>query len=212
MKKNILSSEEKDILTEIGSICAGNATTALAQILSRRIELQFPVVELIPVDKLPLHMSGDPEEIIMGVHMQILGGMQGNALLIFPKKDAYALIDILIGPFEEKVSSPTEIGISALKEMGNVVISSYLSTLTAFTGISAFASTVNLASGAARYLVQLAFADLGGKNSRETILIQAVFKEKNRNISGNFFIVFDGGSIRVILKKAKELLRRKGNK
>jgi chemotaxis protein CheC len=213
MEKENLNAIDKDILTEIGSICAGNATTALAQILNRRIELEFPSIKFVSVTKLPEHLGGHPEEVILGIHMQILGGIRGNALMIFPRRDAFVLIDILIGPLEEKSYSPTEIGISALKELGNVVISSYLSTLSAFTGVSAFASTVNLASGAARYLVNLAFADMGKNNITETLLIEAVFQENKRNLSGNFYIIFDATSIRTILRKAKGLLdkRRKND-
>ncbi len=209
MEKEKLSAVDKDILTEIGSMCAGNATTALAQILNRRIELRFPSVKFVSLNKLSWHLGGHPEEVILGIHMQILGGIRGNALMIFPRKDAFALIDILIGPLEEKSYSPTEIGISALKEMGNVVISSYLSTLSAFTGVSAFASTVNLASGASRYLVNLAFADLGKAEITETLLIEAVFQENKRNLSGNFFIIFDAKSIVTILKKTKGLLEKR---
>lgn len=214
MEKEKLSAIDKDILTEIGSMCAGNATTALAQILNKRIDLQFPSVKFVNIAKLPGHLSGYPEEIILGVHMQILGGIRGNALMVFPRKDAFALIDILIGPLEEKSCSPTEIGISALKEMGNVVISSYLSTLSAFTGVSAFASTVNLVSGASRYLINLAFADLKKNEITGTLLIEAVFKENKRDMAGTFFIIFDAKSIVTILKKAKALLekRRKKNK
>jgi chemotaxis protein CheC len=200
---------EEDILREVGSMCAGNATTALAQILNRRIELQFPRVKLSTVDKLPWNFGQHPEETITGIHMQILGGMRGNALLVFPKKSAFMLIDILIGPLEEKFDNPTEIGISALKEMGNVVISAYLSTLTAITGMSAFASTVNMTSGAAKYLVNLAFAGLGKEAQGEILSIEAVFREKKRDISGNFFIIFDVKSIKTILKKAKVMMDRR---
>jgi len=161
------------------------------------------------VAKLPWCLSNSPEEIVTGIHMQVLGGMRGNALMVFPKKSAYSLVDILIGPLEDKSNSPTEIGISALKEMGNVVISSYLSSLTAFTGISAFSSTVNLTSGAAKYLITLAFSGMGRENTTETILIEAVFKEKKRDISGNFFIIFDARSIKTILTSAKEMLKQR---
>jgi chemotaxis protein CheC len=203
---------DTDILMEVSSICAGNATTALAQILNRRIELQFPNVKFVGVSKLPGHLGGYPEEIIMGIHMQILGEIRGNALMIFPRKDAFSLIDILIGPLEGKNCSPTELGISALKEVGNVVISSYLSTLSAFTGVSAFASTVNLVSGASRYLVNLVFSGLEKSTVAETVLIEAVFQEGKRDLSGNFYIIFDAKSIMTILKKAKDLLKKKRNK
>jgi chemotaxis protein CheC len=201
------SAMEKDILGEIGNMCAGNATTALAQILGRRIELELPSVKIINATKLPVYLKVDPEDPVIGIHMQIWGGARGNALMVFPKKDSFLLIDLLIGPMQESPSSLTEIGISALKEVGNIVVSSYLSALSAFTGISAFPSTVTLTSGAARSLVFLAFSGLNKTDCEETILVEACFRERKRNLAGNFFIIFDAASIRVILKKAKGIIK-----
>ncbi|MFA5361739.1 MAG: chemotaxis protein CheC [Candidatus Omnitrophota bacterium] len=209
MEKEKLSVMDKDILTEIGSICAGNAATALAQLLNKSFSLQFPGVKFVNIAKLPYYLGGDPEEVILGLHMQILGGIRGNALMIFPRKEAFALIGILIGPLEEKSYNPTELGISALKEMGNVVISSYLSALSAFTGVSAFSSTVNLASGASRYLVNLIFTGLGKAEITDVLFIEAVFQENTRALAGKFYIIFDAKSIVTILKKAKGLLEKK---
>ncbi|MDD5347955.1 MAG: chemotaxis protein CheC [Candidatus Omnitrophica bacterium] len=198
---------EKDILAEIGNMCAGNATTALAQILGKRIELELPSVEVINITKLVHFLKVDPEEPIIGIHLQIWGGARGNALMIFPKKDSALLIDLLIGPLQETPSSLTEIGISALKEVGNIVVSSYLSALSAFTGISAFPSTVTLTSGAAKALVTLAFSGIKKDDCTDTILVEACFKEKKRDLDGRFFIIFDADSIAVILKKAKSLIK-----
>jgi len=207
MEKAKFTPLEKDILTEIGNMCAGNATTALAQILGRRIELELPSVKIINVSRLPTYLRVDPEDPIIGIHMQIWGGAKGNALLVLPKKDSFLLIDLLIGPLQESPSSLTEIGISALKEVGNIVVSSYLSALSAFTGISAFPSTVTLTSGAAKSLVSLAFSGMRKEECEETILVEARFLEKKRNLDGNFFIIFDASSIRIILKKAKGYIK-----
>ena len=65
---------EKDILCEIGNMCAGNATTALAQILGKRIELELPSVKVIDVEKLPFYLKIDPEENVIGIHLQIWEG------------------------------------------------------------------------------------------------------------------------------------------
>ena len=88
------NANEKDILGEIGNMCAGNATTALAQILGKRIDLELPSVKVIDVADLPRLLKVDPEEPIIGIHMQIWGGARGNALMIFPTKDSHALIDL----------------------------------------------------------------------------------------------------------------------
>ena len=207
MKKILLSVVEKDILAEIGNMCVGNATTALAQVLGRRVELELPSVKVISVDKLHAYLGVDKEEAIIGIHMQILGGAKGSALMMFPRKDAYTLVDLLIGSIAAQAGSFTEIGISALKEVGNIVVSSYLSALSAFTGISSFPSTVTMASGVTGTLANMAFPGWKNKKGDETILVEAVFRESRRNLSGNFYIIFDAASISVILKRAKHMIR-----
>lgn len=209
MEKIRLSSFEKDILGEIGTMCVGNATTALAQILGKRIELELPGVTVININKLHTYLRVDPEDSVLGIHMQVLGGAKGNALMIFPKKDAFKLVDVVIGPVKHNSDNLTEIGISALKEVGNIVVSSYLSALSAFTGISAFPSTVTLTSGAARSIVNLAFMGLSSEECEYTILVEAVFKESKRNVEGNFFIILSAASMQVILKKAKAMVKDK---
>ncbi|MDD5729740.1 MAG: chemotaxis protein CheC [Candidatus Omnitrophica bacterium] len=210
MDKIKIGPVEKDILTEVGSICAGNATTALVQILGRRIELLFPTLKVVNINKLPLYLSNHPEEVVIGIHMQILGEAKGNALLVFLKRDAFMIVDLLMGPVQEKPGMLTEIGISALKEMGNIVISAYLSSLSAFTGISAFPSTVTLTSGAASSLVNLAFVGIDKQEATETILVDAVFKDRKRDLSGNFFIIFDARTIKEILKKTRGMVKQEG--
>ena len=206
-KKHKLTVLEKDILKEVGTMCAGNATTAFAQILCKKIELLIPSVKVINLDRLSWHIDSHPEQIVVGIHMQILGKVQGNALLVFPRDNAFRLVEILVGPLDEKQKSLTEIGISALKEMGSIMISSYLSALSAFTGISVFPSVVTLTSGATNSLIKLAFTGLEIKKNIETLLIDAIFQEKKKNISGNFFIVFDAQSMKTILKRAKRLIK-----
>jgi chemotaxis protein CheC len=209
MEKIKLSAYEKDILGEIGTMCVGNATTALAQILGKRIELELPGVAVINIHKLHEYLRVDPEESVLGIHMQILGGAKGNALMIFPKKDAFKLVDVVIGPIKHSSDNLTEIGISALKEVGNIVVSSYLSALSAFSGISAFPSTVTLTSGATRSISNLAFMGLRSEECEHAILVEAVFKESKRNVEGNFFIIFSAASMQVILKKAKAMVKDK---
>lgn len=200
-----LNAVDKDVLKEIGNMCAGNATTALAEILNRRIELELPNMKIVNLSELPQHLRVDPEGPVIGVHVQIWGGVRGNALMILSAKDAFSLLDPLLGLRQESPSALTEVGISALKEIGNIVVNAYLSALSAITGIAAFPSTVTLSSGAAKSVVNLIFAGLHKDRPEETILVEAHFKDQTRDLSGNFFVVFDVLSIGTILKKAKKL-------
>jgi chemotaxis protein CheC len=208
MSKEKLTVLEKDILTEVGSICAGNATTALVQMVGKKIYLNLPSLDIVNIKELPRYLASYADEVVIGIHMQILGGARGNALLVLPTRDAFKIVDLLLGPSDALPSSLTEIGMSSLKEMGNILISAYLSVLTTFTGIPAFPSTVTLTNGAASSLVNLAFAGLHDKAERDTILIKAVFDDKRRNLSGHFFIIFDFMTIREILDKTKKMIKK----
>jgi chemotaxis protein CheC len=205
MDKIEFTAIEKDVLQEIGNMCAGNATTALAEILGRRIELELPHMKIVGVSDLSRNLGVDPEEPVIGVHVQIWGGVRGNALMILSAKDAFSLLDVLLGLRQDSPSALTEVGISGLKEIGNIVVNAYLSALSAITGISAFPSTVTLSSGAAKSVINLIFAGLHKDKPEETILVEAHFKDKSKDLAGNFFVVFDVLSISTILKKAQKL-------
>ena len=207
MDRQKISFVEKDILTEVGSVCVGNATAALEQILCRKIELELPGLKIIDINELSRVLSASPEDVAVGLHTRIVGGAKGNALLIFLKNDAFSVLDLLIGSQNDKPSSLTELSISALKEMGNIVISAYLSALTSFVGISAFPSTITFTRGSIDSLVNLAFFGLVKQEGMQIIIIEAVLKESKRDLAGKFFIIFDSLTIREILAKAKMMVK-----
>jgi chemotaxis protein CheC len=197
---------EKDILTEVGSVCVGNATTALEQVLGRKIELELPSLQIVDIYELPKSLGGHAEDIVVGLHTKIVGGAKGNALLIFLKNDAFSILDLIMGAPIDQPSNLTELAISALKEMGNIVISSYLSALSNFVGISAFPSTVTFTSGSIDSLVNLAFFGFDKKEDMQMIIVEALLRESQRHLAGKFFIIFDSSTIRAILSKAKTMV------
>ncbi len=97
MSHEKLTALEKDILTEVGSICAGNATTALVQMVGKKISLNLPSLDIVNIQELPRYLASYADEVVIGLHMQILGGARGNALLVLPTKDAFKIIDLLLG-------------------------------------------------------------------------------------------------------------------
>lgn len=206
MARKKLSAFEKDILTEVGSICVGNVTIALEQMLSRRIELELPSLQIVGVEELPRVLGGQPEDIIVGLHTRIFGGARGNALLVFPKSDAYSVLDLIMGTSVETTSALTELAISALKEMGNIVIASYLSALSKFVGLTAIPSTVNFTSGSIDSLTNMAFSGFEKEEDLEMIIVEAVLRESDKNLSGRFFMIFDTATIKEILSSAKKMV------
>ena len=53
-----------DVLKEIGNIGAGNATTALSQMINKRVDMKVPKVELLDFNELA-NIVGGPENLVV---------------------------------------------------------------------------------------------------------------------------------------------------
>lgn len=71
---------EFDVLTEIGNIGAGNATTALSQLINARIDMRVPKVELLTFAELA-EVIGGAETLVAGILLSLEGDIQGSMLL-----------------------------------------------------------------------------------------------------------------------------------
>ena len=125
-----LSFFQLDALREVGNIGAGNAATALSQLLNRKIQISVPNIDVIDLQQLMYFCS---EKIVVGVMVRVLGDTPGNILIIFEREKAINIIEFLTGSREEEFS---EIGISVLNEIGNIVASAYMNSITKFTGLN----------------------------------------------------------------------------
>ena len=57
---------EFDVLTEIGNIGAGNATTALSQLINAQIDMKVPKVEMLTFTELS-EIIGGAETLVAGI-------------------------------------------------------------------------------------------------------------------------------------------------
>lgn len=196
--------KQLDVLKELGNICAGNATIALSQILFKKIELQVPKIQILALEEIPKFI-GEEEKPIVGIQMETLGAIHGYALLIFSEKCAFNLMGLLIGKSNDQPKLITEIGISSLKEIGNIVISSYLSTLSSLSRLAVFPSCPQFYDGLPSSVIKNVFKGLNAKDS-QVILIETVFTENITSVSGEFFIAFNSQSMQLILKACEKNL------
>ena len=124
-----------DVLREIGNIGAGNAATALATMLGTKVDMTVPKVELVDFSDMGETLGGE-EQIMAGIYLQISGDITGSIMFLLEEKSAHELVAHLMGTgdasFEE--GQPfTEMEQSALSEIGNIIVGSYLNSLSRLT-------------------------------------------------------------------------------
>ncbi len=118
-----------DALRELANIASGNAATALSQMLGREVGLTVPRVLALPlVDA--VDACGSPDESITGVVIPLEGDIDGLVLLLISTEGADALCRLL------GVEAGSDIGDSALREIGNILGTSCLNALASMTGLN----------------------------------------------------------------------------
>lgn len=123
-----------DVLKEIGNIGSGNATTAIANMLNLKLNMNVPKVELLKVEQLGSAIS-DEEETIVGIFLGLEQDIEGSMMFLLKLDSAHYLVNRLMGKEPNDRTEFSEMDLSALKEIGNIIAGSYLSALSTMTNM-----------------------------------------------------------------------------
>ena len=129
-----LSDMQLDALRELANISSGTAATSLSQMLGRDISLNVPKAFALPLAD-AVDAAGDPAQEVTGIMLAVEGDVAGAVLLLVPPTGAARLCNLL------GVEPGTEVGDSALGEIGNILGAAYLNALSSMTGLSMLPGT-----------------------------------------------------------------------
>lgn len=195
-----LSEQELDFLKELSNIGVGHAATALSQLIGRQVGMRVPDVRVVDLSSVPDLMGGS-EKLVNGIYLQVLGDARGGILLIFPEESSTALLKLLLKGHDDPLS---EMGISTMKEVGNILASAYLSVLGNMLDITLIPSIPSIAYDMVGAVVDLVLAELG-QTGDTAFVFETEFYDIEEDIKGHFFLLPDPESIDIIM----EAIRRK---
>lgn len=124
-----------DVLKEIGNIGSGNATTAIASMLDLRLDMKVPKVELLSFQEFGSAIS-EEEETIVGIYLGLEQDVEGSMMFLLKLDAAHYLVNRLMGRDPEYREEFSEMDLSAVKEIGNIIAGSYLSALSSMTNLT----------------------------------------------------------------------------
>lgn len=133
-----------DLLREIGSIGTGNAATSLSTLLSKGIRMTLPEVKILGYNE-AIKELGDPEEIVAAVLVKMSGEINGIMLFILKLDFINEVLGQIMSNKVEDYSQLTVISMSALEEIGNIIISSYVNAMSSLSGVTIQLSVPNIA-------------------------------------------------------------------
>lgn len=187
-----------DVLKEVGNIGAGNAATALSQLLDKPIDMAVPKVQILPFEKIADKVGG-PEQIVLAVFFRVEGEAPGNLFFILTPEAGKGLLHRLAGIEASEEEFFNEMEQSALSEIGNILAGSYLSSLADFTQLSMTPTVPGLAMDMAGAILNYGLIQFGEMGD-DALLIDTTFLEGKEEVEGQFFLIPDPESFDKIFK------------
>ena len=176
-----------DLLERVSIAGARGATAALSLLASKPVHSFFPIVRLLPLEEIP-SIVGSPESVIIGVIFEVAGDISGCFMVIFPLKEGLSLIHTLTGVECDFDGDLSEMAMSAMCEVGNILVSSYLSALEQFSGLSVLPSPPAAAVDMAGAVLTTAVLPLHEAGS-EILFIDVRFGEGADELCGRMVLI-----------------------
>ena len=198
---NQIQGYELDFFKELENIGAGHAATALSVLLSHPVSIRVPQAKFCEYSEICDILHG-PENVVAGLLVGISEDIRGFILLVLGEQDANTLsqaaVRAMVGddlPDSEREALQP----SALKEVANMLIGSYITAISELTGFKIDASVPELVfdmAGAIMNLVAVAY----GEFSDHALFMETAFCDHAQDLFGHFFLVPDAESYDKLIK------------
>lgn len=191
--------QDLDVMKEISSIGTSHAATALSKLLSKEIRITIPEVSILGYEE-AVDRIGEIEELVTATLVTMSNEVNGLMLFIFKMDLANVVLEKLIGKQYESFMELDELAYSALEEIGNIIICSYVNAFTQLVGVeidlSVPSSTVNMLGG----VLTVPIAEYGYETDK-LMYINAEFIVDGQKLSDGLLMLPDIESLNSILEK-----------
>ncbi|PIE54286.1 MAG: chemotaxis protein CheC [Dethiosulfovibrio peptidovorans] len=204
MEYTDFSSLHLDAIREIVNIGAGNAATALSDMLGQSIDMGVPNADIVSIYDVSEYF-GSPEKFAAAIYTHGEGAFPCNLIFIQDEEMIQKLVDAV---FMARMNTtgrefPEEMRDSCLAELGNIVLSSFLNAVSGMIGADPISISVPGVAhdmlGAILQFVAVIFAQTGEHAllMNTTLQLDGV----DSKLKGNIMIVPEPGALEILLSK-----------
>ncbi len=188
-----------DMLKEIGSIGGGNAATALSSMLNAKVNMALPEVKVLGFNA-AMNLLGNPEELVAAIVVELSGELEGVMLFILTKEFVDEIMQRVVGKTSVDMMVLDDLDTSVLTEIGNIVISSYITAMSSLVNVEVDLSvpqfTVNMVGG----ILSLPIAVMG-QYLDKIMMIKGRFQIDGKAMDSDMLLLPDVKTLNVLMKK-----------
>ena len=185
------SDMEFDVLKELSNIGAGNATTAISTMMNLKVNMNIPVIKFLEFKELAAVIGGE-ENIVVGILLGLESDLDGMMMFIMDRQSAVSVINTILSmngaPATDENADFSEMDLSVLQELGNIIAGAYLSAISTLTNLTLTATVPSLAVDMAGAILSVPAIEYG-KVSDRALLIQSEFNDEGLSVEGYFILI-----------------------
>ena len=194
-----LNGLELDTIREIGSIGTGNAATALSSMLGCEVRIDMPEVRIMGYNE-AIDWIGGPEVITAGVLVHMSGELNGIMLSVQQIEFVNLVLQRMVGRTVTDYTELTDLDRSALVEVGNIMISTFINALSSLAEITTHLTVPAFAVDMQGAILTVPMAEFGGQ-SDYIMTIGADFICHGQKVPCRLLLSPDIRSLNFLLKK-----------
>ena len=194
-----LSSLELDTLKEIGSIGTGNAATSLSALIGRPVRISQPEVRIMGYNE-AIEWIGGPEPITAGVLVGMSNQLSGIMLSVQQLEFVNLVLENMMDKSISDYMELDELERSALIEVGNIMISTFINALSGLASIDIDLTVPAFTVDMQGAIMAVPMAEYGGQ-SNYTMTIGGNFICNGKEIPCRLLLSPDIRSLNFLLRK-----------
>ena len=194
-----LTSLEIDTLREIGSIGTGNAATALSQMLGKEVRITMPEVRIMGYNE-AIEWIGGPEAVTAGVLVKMSGDVGGIMLSVQKLDLINFILQTMLDRDIQDYKELEDLQQSALIEIGNIMISAFVTALSGLAGVDINLTVPAFAVDMQGAILAVPMAEYGGM-SDYLMTIGGNFVCNGQEIPSHLLLSPDLRSLDFLLRK-----------
>lgn len=195
---------QMDAMQELANIGAAHSATTLSQMLGSQIGMSVPEINVVDITQVSEFVS---DELTTLVIFELQGDIPHGGFLIlhFPRDSAIRTASIVQGA-PAGVHPLSEMDQSTILEVGNIMISSFLSATSDLLGFMMLPSppvlVVDMAHAAITSLIAQMTVEVN-----DVILFRVKLTSDEHKIAGNILIFLEIATLQMVAKRLEEITR-----
>jgi len=188
-----------DLIREIGSIGTGNAATASSSLLGKGVRMTLPDVQILGYNE-AIKFLGDPEEIVAAILVKMSGEI--NGLMLFILKLDF-INEVLTSVMQQEIQDYYQLNVmetSALEEIGNIIISSYVNAMSTLSDVAIDLSVPDIAVNMLGGILSVPMVEFGYQTDK-MMMISGQFVIGGKVLQSDLLMMPDIQSLNFLMEK-----------